>query len=549
MDKDEKTLFLEPTSDMRVCLIEISAGLQKNGAAEIYFERYYSSNLPECSSIANDLLKYNLNQLTRYRESKRTAIFIGTVCLIDILLKGEVEDIFTLFEKYHKDVYKKVKKVCKLYISIRLNSLKEDFTDFDKELDVRQELASFNELESMLFYFLVRYNSVAKVDEWSDEELRRINTLPSLGDENFANYTEGCRHVKRLNEKIIQSFKDKKVLSSDFEVSAINNAIVNSMEKSSLQTDRVKEAVVCFIQGALMQEFSYPYEFDFNETVFNLPKHPEPLYPVYTAFEQSTANIENADPSLVAALYYVSPYIRQLIIDREQTLRASIKRDLERRASKSSSVSEDLVKKFTKLESTATQQETTIKRLEDENHRLTANRATAQKRECALKEKLSAAEAIIKELTAEVERLKSGMPIEPQKVMAEAVSTTEDVKQETTPQERTPEENEAIINDYINNNKLIIAGGNENLINKLVSKYPSVRTINNKDIATCDAALINADAVLTKTDCLSHPFYNKVKDICKKQHVPFRHMCDVANLTRLETVVAEHIVDIKLRGE
>ena len=82
--------------------------------------------------------------------------------------------------------------------------------------------------------------------------------------------------------------------------------------------------------------------------------------------------------------------------------------------------------------------------------------------------------------------------------------------------------------------KIIIVGGNQHLMQKLLLRYPGFVWLHNNRRANCDAAVQHADLVLFKTDSMSHTLFSKVKSICTSNSVPFGYIKNLASLDLLE---------------
>lgn len=159
-------------------------------------------------------------------------------------------------------------------------------------------------------------------------------------------------------------------------------------------------------------------------------------------------------------------------------------------------------------------------------------RENAKKREYALKQKLEETERIV----AEQRTLLNGFRQEEipeqndeeaiQAAMSEAGFEIEDASGKR-------------VEEFSQKYKIVIAGGNENLMKRFRQVHPSITVINDKQIASCRELIQNADYVFLKVDCMSHSLYAKCKNIAQSNGVPVVHMPEITSISMIEEFIRE----------
>lgn len=69
--------------------------------------------------------------------------------------------------------------------------------------------------------------------------------------------------------------------------------------------------------------------------------------------------------------------------------------------------------------------------------------------------------------------------------------------------------------------KVVLVGGNKNLINKLTSRNPDVTCIDRERIGTCESLIRNADYVFLKADSMSHTLFWKCRNLATNSNTPY----------------------------
>lgn len=91
--------------------------------------------------------------------------------------------------------------------------------------------------------------------------------------------------------------------------------------------------------------------------------------------------------------------------------------------------------------------------------------------------------------------------------------------------------------------RIIIAGGNENLMKKFRTMHPDIVIINDARIANCEAIVRNADILFFKTDCISHSLYDKCKDVANTCKVPYGYIPETTSINLIEQIICEKIAE------
>ena len=100
--------------------------------------------------------------------------------------------------------------------------------------------------------------------------------------------------------------------------------------------------------------------------------------------------------------------------------------------------------------------------------------------------------------------------------------------------------------------RIVIAGGNENLMKRFRTKHPNIVLLNNTRLGNCDAALRNADILFFKTDCISHSLYDKCKDIAHAKKIPCEYIPEITSIGAIEQTICKKIaekIDVKEGSE
>lgn len=96
---------------------------------------------------------------------------------------------------------------------------------------------------------------------------------------------------------------------------------------------------------------------------------------------------------------------------------------------------------------------------------------------------------------------------------------------------------------YEHKYRIVIAGGNENLMKKFRTIHPDIVIINDARIATCDAVIRNAEILFFKTDCISHSLYDKCKDVASACKVPYGYIPETTSIHLIEQIICKKIAE------
>lgn len=110
------------------------------------------------------------------------------------------------------------------------------------------------------------------------------------------------------------------------------------------------------------------------------------------------------------------------------------------------------------------------------------------------------------------------------------------------------EEIDRKLNDISASKKIILIGGNNNLITKMAAKYPNIRYYHSNGISKWDKIFYKADLILFKTDSLGHTAYTKAKTIAVKKGIAYGYVENVTSVELLARSVYQHCVKFGLEG-
>lgn len=97
--------------------------------------------------------------------------------------------------------------------------------------------------------------------------------------------------------------------------------------------------------------------------------------------------------------------------------------------------------------------------------------------------------------------------------------------------------------------RVVFVGGDHNIMGKFERKYPDAVVLP-RDSATISETLVaRSDAVLFKTDSLSHKEYNQAKAIAERNGVPVGYIGNYANLGKMEADVYKELSRLGLASE
>lgn len=223
--------------------------------------------------------------------------------------------------------------------------------------------------------------------------------------------------------------------------------------------------------------------------------------------------------------------------ENERLKKQDLKRRLEEKQSVSRKYSDKLEKEHKKLSSLAEEQAKTIKRLQEQNNELYRKYAMLQNRINAIVRRNETGESEKSDDNAEVGR---------EAFDAVNLDCTESAEIPQTKIEK--EDNDKEYGEKLlllsKNKKIVVVGGDPNLIKKIRVKQPNLYILDRNRLASCDSAVQAADIILFKTDSMSHALYKKCRNIAERYSIPFDYIRKTASVSKMEaaiyTIVEKH---------
>ena len=168
----------------------------------------------------------------------------------------------------------------------------------------------------------------------------------------------------------------------------------------------------------------------------------------------------------------------------------------------------------------------------------------AAKKESALQAQVRERDSIIKilnERIAELERVSSKQKSESSQPSSSAVEIT-GVSDETPLSAEESVDYAAILKKISEESRILVVGGNQNLVKRLRVMYPKIVFIGDERIGNCDSAISHADFVFFKVDSISHSLYGKAKDIAQSFGVNIGYIPVTTSTAVIEKCIAENIL-------
>lgn len=182
-----------------------------------------------------------------------------------------------------------------------------------------------------------------------------------------------------------------------------------------------------------------------------------------------------------------------------------------------------------------------LKESRAQNRALAAETADVRNKNAGLQAKIEQQQELIEQLKAEL--------VELQRQNAELRQDVADLLPSPAAADETPAADAAdaapvdyrpLLASVFESHKIVLIGGYEtSVMAKFSQRNPAAIVVPLARIATSEAQIDNADAILFKTDHLSHSDYFKVKSIAYKKRIPFDYLAGGTNVQRLEKDVAE----------
>lgn len=95
------------------------------------------------------------------------------------------------------------------------------------------------------------------------------------------------------------------------------------------------------------------------------------------------------------------------------------------------------------------------------------------------------------------------------------------------------------LREYEQRYRIVIAGGNENLMKKFRTMHPGVVIVNDTRIANCEVIVRHADILFFKTDCISHSLYDKCKNVAIACKIPYAYIPENTSINLIEQTICE----------
>lgn len=229
---------------------------------------------------------------------------------------------------------------------------------------------------------------------------------------------------------------------------------------------------------------------------------------------------------------------KELVTHKKERLKQLI--DGEAKNAKSDKAKQEIIKRMNDLEKQKQQLESEKKSISEENSALFAKYSSLQNKVSSLQNKIALLQDDIQRM-AESDNTDTSVIV--QKELADLVKDADSMVSEATPPApvMTAEECRRAICCYESEKRIIIVGGNTNLIKKFCQFHPEISFVGNKNIGTCDQLIQSADIVLFKTDSMEHTLYRKCKQLAKNRNIPIEYIPETASITYMEKAVLEDL--------
>lgn len=186
-------------------------------------------------------------------------------------------------------------------------------------------------------------------------------------------------------------------------------------------------------------------------------------------------------------------------------------------------------------------QKTTQKELRSQNRTLSTESADVRNKNASLQSKIEQQQAYISQLEASLNQLQQ-QNAELKQDIADLLPPSDDSS--VGPNQGAPDspaiDYRASIASVFEKHKIVFIGGYEtSVMAKFAQRNPAAIVIPLSKIVASEALIENADAILFKTDHLSHSAYFKVKQIAYKKRIPFDYLSSGTNVQNLEKSTAE----------
>lgn len=183
----------------------------------------------------------------------------------------------------------------------------------------------------------------------------------------------------------------------------------------------------------------------------------------------------------------------------------------------------------------------TMKMLRSQNRELAAEITETRNKYAGLQSKIEQQQARIAQLESQLEELQRENA-DLQQDVADLLPQSSNPEASSTPDDSaTPAiDYRAVLAPVFKAHKIVFIGGYEtSVMAKFAQRNLAAIVIPLDRVVSSESLIENADAILFKTDHLSHSDYFKVKSIAYKKHIPFDYLNSGTNVQRLEESAAE----------
>lgn len=186
-------------------------------------------------------------------------------------------------------------------------------------------------------------------------------------------------------------------------------------------------------------------------------------------------------------------------------------------------------------------EKSTAKTLRSQNRALTAEATEARNKYAGLQLKVEQQQERIFQLESQLEELRR-QNADLQQDVADLLPPSADSSDSNATDDSgaSAVDYRSLLAPVLDTHKIVFIGGYETTVMaKLAQRNPAAIVIPLARIAGSESLIENADAILFKTDHLSHSDYFKVKSIAYKKRIPFDYLISGTNVQRLEKNAVE----------
>lgn len=186
-------------------------------------------------------------------------------------------------------------------------------------------------------------------------------------------------------------------------------------------------------------------------------------------------------------------------------------------------------------------QKTTLKELRSQNRALSTESADVRNKNAGLQSKIEQLQAYISQLETSLNQLQQQNAELKQDIADLLPSPADSSVDSNQGAPDTPAiDYRSSIASVFEKHKIVFIGGYEtSVMAKFAQRNPAAIVVPLARISSSEALIENADAILFKTDHLSHSDYFKVKQIAYKKRIPFDYLSSGTNVQNLEKNTSE----------